>query len=55
MNEGDVYQLIHELGEVSADLWVVPDLDMMVTLSRLGENEDGDLCTTWRGVKVTRD
>ena len=28
---------------------------MMVTLARLGENEDVDLCTTHRLVKVTRD
>lgn len=27
---------------------------MMVTLSRLGEDEDGGLCTTCRLVKVTR-
>ena len=28
---------------------------MMITLSRVGTNEDGDLCTTHRTVEVTRD
>jgi hypothetical protein len=55
MKEGDVYQLLDDLGEVPAGLWVVVEIGMMITLSRLGEDEDGGLCTTCRTVKVTPD
>ncbi|MCW3053279.1 MAG: hypothetical protein JWN14_2449, partial [Chthonomonadales bacterium] len=55
MITGDIYQLLDDLGDISAGLWVVVEVGMMITLSRLGENEDGDLCTTHRLVKVTRD
>lgn len=55
MTEGDVYQLLDNLGEIPAGLWAVVDIAMMITLSRLGEDEDGSLCTTHRRVKVTRD
>jgi hypothetical protein len=33
----------------------VVEIGMMITLARLGEYEDGDLCTIPRKVKVIRD
>jgi hypothetical protein len=52
---GDVYQLLDDIGEIPAGLWVVVDVSMMIRLSRMGEDEDGNLCTTHRLVRVTRD
>ena len=50
---GDVLRLDDDIGEISAGLYVAISLDLMVTLSRLGEDEDGNLCTTCRTHKVT--
>jgi hypothetical protein len=55
VKEGDVHRLLDDLGDVPAGLWVVVEIGMMITLSRLGEDEDHELCTTCRTVKVTRD
>jgi hypothetical protein len=33
VTEGDVYQLLDELGEVPASLWVVFEVGMMITLA----------------------
>lgn len=55
MNEGDIYLLQDDIGEIPAGMWAVVKIEMMITLSRVGEDEDGDVCTTCRLVKVTRD
>ncbi len=55
MTQGDIYQLKNDLGEIPSGVWAVVEIGMMVTLSRVGEDEDGSLCTTCRLVKVTRD
>jgi hypothetical protein len=55
VNEGDIYLLREDLGEIPSGLWAVVEIGMMITLSRVGEDEDGDVCTTFRLVKVTRD
>jgi hypothetical protein len=53
--EGGIYLLKEDRGEIPGGMWAVVEIGMMVTLSRLGEDEDGGLCTTCRLVKVTRD
>ena len=50
---GDVLRLPEDLGEIDAGLYAVSEVGWVVTLSRLGENEDGDISTTCRQVKVT--
>ncbi len=50
---GDVLHLPEDLGEIDAGLYAVAEVGWMITLSRLGENEDGDLCMTCRQFKVT--
>ncbi len=50
-----MYRPLDDLGKVPAGLWVVVEIGLLVTLARLGEYEDGDLCTIYRKVKVTRD
>lgn len=50
---GEVVRLEEALGEVADGLWVITDLGFMATVNRLGEDEDGDLCTLHRQVKVT--
>jgi hypothetical protein len=55
MTERDIYLLKEDLGEIPSGPWAVVDIGMMITLSRVGEDEDGGLCTTCRLVKVTRD
>lgn len=37
---GDVYQFLGDLGEIPAGLWVLVDVGMMITMSRMGENEE---------------
>ena len=43
-----------DLGDVPAGLWVVVEIGIIVTMSKLGENEDGDPCTIFQTVTVTR-
>jgi len=52
---GDVLYLPDSLGEIEPGFYAVVDVDWMVTLSRLAENEDGDLSMTCRQFKVTYD
>lgn len=54
MRPGDVYQLLDDIGEISAGLYAIVDVGMMVELSRLWKNEYGDYSPTGRNVKVTR-
>jgi hypothetical protein len=55
MKPGNIYYLKEDLGEIPSGPWAVVEIGMMITLSRVGEDEDGGLCTTCRLVKVTRD
>lgn len=50
---GDVLQLPDTLGELRAGYWVIVELAWMITLHRLGTNEDGEPCVTHREGKVT--
>ena len=52
---GEVMRLPEDLGEIPAGLYVVMEVSWLITLSRLGENEDGDICTTARLFKITDD
>jgi len=52
---GDVVRLASPLGEIGAGLWVVTGIDWLLTLNRLGENEDGDACTILPQARLTLD
>jgi hypothetical protein len=52
---GDVVRLDAPIGEIGAGLWVVTGRDWLLTLNRLGENEDGDPCTILPQVRMTLD
>jgi len=55
MNQGDIYLLKEDIGEIPYGMWAVMKIGMLITLSRVWEDEDRDDCTTCRLVKVTRD
>jgi hypothetical protein len=52
---GDVVRLTQNIGEIGSGLWAVTDIGWLLTLTHVGANEDGDLCTLRHQVKITRD
>ena len=53
MTTGDIYFLAQPLEEIPSGFYAIVEVGVLVTLSRLRENEDGHMSTTWRHVKVT--
>src|SRR5579883_1101478 len=53
IRRGDVLHLPENLGEIEGGHWVVTEIGYMVTLNRMGENEDRDPCIIHRQVKTT--
>ncbi len=53
LNPGDVLRLPVNLGEIPAGLYMVVQIGCLIELARCAENEDGDLASTHRVVKVT--
>jgi hypothetical protein len=52
---GEVFRLAGNIGEIPAGLYAVVEVGWLVTFCRVGQNEDGDYCTTNRTCKVTFD
>lgn len=53
LKSGDVLRLSVDLGEISVGLYMVRIVGFLIELARCAENEDGDLASTHRIVKVT--
>ena len=53
LQSGDVLRLAVDLGEIPAGLYMVVQIGCLIELARCAENEDGDLASTHRLVKVT--
>jgi hypothetical protein len=53
LRPGDVLRLPVDLGEIPAGLYMVTQIGYLIKLARCAENEDGDLASTHRIVKVT--
>ena len=53
LTPGDVLRLPVNLGEIPAGLYMVINIGFLIELARCAENEDGDLASTHRIVKVT--
>lgn len=54
LETGDVLRLRERNGMLSPGLYAVAELGERVTLLRVGHNEDGRLCTTFRRAVVAR-
>lgn len=52
LNLGDVLRLPAHLGEIPAGLYMVASIGFLIELARCADNEDGDLASTHRVVKV---
>jgi hypothetical protein len=52
---GEVFRLAKDMGDIPTRLYAVTEVGWLVTLCRVGQNEDGDYCTTGRTCKVTFD
>lgn len=53
LQSGDVLRLAVDIGEIPAGLYMVRTVGYLIELARCAENEDGDLASTHRIVKVT--
>ncbi len=53
LNPGDVLRLPANIGEIPAGLYMVRIVGFLIELARCAENEDGDIASTHRIVKVT--
>jgi len=55
MTEGNIYLLKEDIGEIPSGVWAVVEIGMMITLSRVGADEDRNICTMHRLANVTRE